>query len=145
MILELHAADPIAFGVHDQTYDERFESPDSVALRAGLHAIGDSWRHINRDTAQAVLRFILSHDMAFSLPRLPETVVREVIQDFIGRFSLSAQFYTNGSWAEGYRSAPNTTTSFGPEWQPLTDATFDGGVLALDSKRSGLLWIEDED
>jgi hypothetical protein len=145
VILELHAADPIAFGVHDQTYDECFETPDSVALRAGLHAIGESWRHIDREAAEAVLRFILSHDLAFSSLRLPEPTVLDVIQDFIGRFSLSAQFYTNGSWAEGYRSAPNTTTSFGPEWQPLTDATFDGGVVALDSERAGLLWIEDED
>jgi hypothetical protein len=46
-----------------------------------------------------------------------------------------AVFVTNGTLA--------LTTEGG--WLPLTDATFDTGVVGISRSRVGLLWVEGED
>ncbi len=67
------------------------------------------------------------------------------MEEFLAEFGLEASFFTNGNWEEGWKRAEDGRSAVGPSWDPVTSATFDGGVIALDQERSGILWLGDED
>jgi len=144
-LVDLHRADPIAFGFRLVVSSEIHTNPDSAAVAFGIKALGDAWREVSRTVAKSILLELLRKDMAFLLPRLEESVVRTSVDDFLASFSVGSRFFTNGNWERGWVRSKHSNTSVGPEWSPATDATFDGGIVAIDSWRSGILWLEDED
>jgi hypothetical protein len=144
-LAEIHKADPIAFGLRLAVTQEKHASADLAAEAFGIRALGENWREVSRSEANVVLVALLREDMAFSLRRLGDLQVRAAIDDFLGSFSPSARFFTNGNWEEGWTRSKHSSSSFGPAWTPATDATFDGGVIVIDSNLSGILWLEDED
>ena len=56
-----------------------------------------------------------------------------------GRFDEDAGFFTNSEFATHLVFINQNG------WQPLTEATFDSGVVAVDRRGVGILWVEDED
>ncbi|RYD60919.1 MAG: hypothetical protein EOP83_18290 [Verrucomicrobiaceae bacterium] len=144
-LLDLHRVDPIAFGFRLVVSSEIHASPDSAAVAFGIKVLGEAWREVSRTVAESILLELLRKDMAFSSPRLEEPVVRAGVDEFLASFSAESRFFTNGNWEMGWIRSKHSSTSFGPEWSPTTDATFDGGVIAIDTWRSGILWLEDED
>ena len=146
MLLDtIHAKDAIASALCLEVREQIFSAPDEAAQEFGISPLGDKWRHIDRNTAFRVLLALLLNDMAFSYARVPEDQARQSIEEFLSKFSEEATFFTNGNWEEGWTKTKSSSTSFGPQWEPATQATFDGGVLVLDQSRSGILWLEDED
>jgi hypothetical protein len=144
-LAEMHAADPIAQELHLHVVDQTFDEPDSAGAHFGLKAIGDCWRAVDRDTARSILITLLREDMAYSLERIPLESAESGADEFLGAFSPGSQHFTNGNWEAGWSKSAHGGAAVGPGWQPVTDATFDGGILVLDSSRTGLLWFEDED
>ena len=146
MILDaLHAKEAIASALYLEVCEQAFADPDEAARAFGIRPIGEKWRRLDRDTTSRVLLALLIQDMAFSEPRVPEDQARAASDEFLGSFGAGAAFFTNGKWEDGWTTSAGTGVSFGPEWEPVTEATFDGGVLVLDVARSGILWLEDED
>ena len=144
-LVEMHHRKPIAFGFHYKLFAARFDHPDDAATSFGLKPIGDAWRQVDRATAKMILNILLKEDMAYSWERLPDPITRKEADQFVSNFSEAAKFFTNGTWEAIPRESEDWRVGYGPQWHPATDATFDGGVLALDAESSGLLWLEDED
>jgi hypothetical protein len=141
----LHAKQAIAFALHLEVLDRAFIDIDEAARTFGLQPLGDKWRAIDRVTAMRVLFALLIEDMAFSSPRMSEQEARMASEEFLSQFGAGSRFVTNGNWEDGWTRSKHSSTAFGPEWTPATNATFDGGVIVLDRSRSGVLWLEDED
>jgi hypothetical protein len=145
LVDNLNAKQSIAQALHSEVRDQRFSGPDDAAREFGIHPLGDRWRKVDRATASSVLFSLLVEDMAYSSPRLPKEQATAAAEEFLEKFGVDASFFTNGNWEEGWRRAKDGRSGVGPSWEPATSATFDGGVIALDQNRSGILWLEDED
>lgn len=146
MVLKaLHAKEAIAFALHLEIRAQAFAHIDDAAREFGLRPLGDRWRGVDRDTAARVLFALLIEDMAFSSPRMSEEEAKSACDEFLSQFGTDSWFFTNGKWEDGWTKSESKGASFGPSWEPATDATFDGGVIVLDRSRSGVLWLEDED
>ncbi|MCX6852500.1 MAG: hypothetical protein NTY98_26715 [Verrucomicrobia bacterium] len=141
----LHEAEPVACGLYLDICDQGFVNPDEAAVHFGLKQLGPHWREVDRAIAAALLSRILCEDMAFQQPRISEPESKICISEFLEHFGKAARFFTNGMWEVGWRKSKHSSTCFGAESVPATDATFDGGLLVLDEGKSGVLWLEDED
>ncbi len=141
----LHAREAIASALYSGVRELGFSDPDEAARSFGIRPLGKMWRRVDRETAELVLLALLKEDMAYSSPRISESEAKSVTAEFFAHFSADATFLTNGNWEEGWTKSADIAAAFGPQWEPATNATFDGGMLAFDLKRSGILWLEDED
>ncbi|WP_055046038.1 hypothetical protein [Devosia sp. A16] len=56
-------------------------------------------------------------------------------EDALGEFDAGATFLSNGLWEAGPSSS----------WDPLTNATFDCGVIGYNDRNAFVFWIEEED
>jgi hypothetical protein len=114
---------------------KRIESVADLAAAFGLLAEADYYREIDAATAQVILARLVGRDMAYGVEVVPADRASELAARFLAQFGSGSRFFTNGDW---HRDDP-------AEWEAVTEATFDGGVLALGGRRSGCLWVEDED
>jgi hypothetical protein len=75
---------------------------------------------------------------------MPLARAQELADRFAAQFGPGARYFTDGTW-----HLPNTLIRCGdiggPSWDPVTQATFDTGVLVIGRKWSGYVWVEDED
>jgi len=141
----LHEKQMIADGLHLDITQGSLKTPDDVARHYGLQEIGAAWRQVDRSTAVMILRSLLAEDMAHQSPRLELGQVNVAIDQFMAPFAEVTTFFTNGTWETGWQKGKHSNTVFGPDWEPITQATFDGGIVALGTDVFGILWIEDED
>jgi hypothetical protein len=116
----------------------RFAKQDilELAREFGLHDDPSAFAPITGSDAVALVASILHKDMAYSYPMMAEERARELAEQFLKQFGAEAKLYSNGwtGWETGSTS-----------WNPVTDATFDTGVLIIGNDRSGCIWVEDED
>jgi hypothetical protein len=116
----------------------RFAHQDilELAREFGLHDDPSAFVPITGSDAVALVASILHKDMAYSHPMMSEERAKELARQFLEQFGAEAKFYSNGwtGWETGSTS-----------WNPVTDATFDTGVLIIGNDRSGCIWVEDED
>ncbi len=137
----LHEAEAVASKLYLDVCEQDFASPDEAALRFGLNPLQTDWRTIDKPLALAVLESLLRTDLAYGQPRLSKHETKISIEEFITHFGLRAQFFTSGEW--------ETRGHFNAETGVCLDQgsypAFDGGVLALDEGKAGVLWLEDED
>ena len=116
-------------------------SVGEAARLFGLSDHPDAFLEVPEEEAAAVLVAVLSTDMAYHCPILPPAEAEHLARAFLGAFAgARPRFYTNGDFAK-LRSAPASW----PAWFPVTDATFDTGVLVLARGRVGCAWFMDED
>jgi hypothetical protein len=120
-------------------------SPSLVELAEefGLFPDPATYREIEVSYAMCIIQGILHQDLAYDAEIMPASLAAELAEKFLGQFDLNqARFYTNGHFFEisGDKSAIS-----GTGWTPATPATFDTGVLAISSRASGCIWVEDED
>lgn len=116
-------------------------SVGEAARRFGLSDHPEAFVEVLEEEAAAVLAAVLSTDMAYHCPIVPLAEAERLARAFLDVFAGSQpRFYTNGDFAK-LRSAPGTW----PAWFPVTDATFDTGVLVLAQGRVGCAWFMDED
>jgi hypothetical protein len=113
------------------------EYTDSVATAfvkgLALHA-PTAWTKLDpRDALQAATR-VLQLDLAYKAPVMTNDIATSLALRFFELCGEGAAYLTNGSLA---------LTGTGA-WSPLTDATFDAGIVGVTSTRVGLLWVEDE-
>ena len=117
---------------------------DALARGLDFHALGRSWRELARPEAHAVLAAVLARDLAYDGELMDESEARAFADEFLRQFSVDAQFFTNGEFRRQAADASEQAQCTA-EWDPLTEATFDTGVVAVDVDRAGLFWFEDED
>jgi len=119
---------------------ERVEGLAASALGnafAPQPSLDDALEQIDAATARAVIASILVKTLAYDSDWVERADAEHVASIFVACFSDDADFWTNGELSRRDRSARS--------WSPLTSATFDTGVLAVDDEAVGILWVTDED
>ena len=97
-----------------------------LAREFGLRADQSSYRGIDEASARSSILRLLHRDMAYNAEVMPIVQAEQLTDRFLAQFGEGSMFFTNN-------------------WCPVTDATFDEGVLVLGPNSCGCLWIEDED
>ncbi len=120
------------------------EAADRLAAAQGFALLGPRWRRIDLAAARRIIERILERDLAYDTAVMPADDAASLAEQWLGLTSESRAFFTNGTWSEGpVQTAPRATA--GPSWDPITDSTFDAGVVAVDQERAVMLWVQDED
>jgi hypothetical protein len=102
----------------------------------GLSGIGDQWREINREAAVSLATAFLARDLAYHSQLMNDEEARTLAERFASVFGADARFFTNTDFAAG-------ASSWG--WMPLTESTFDAGLVGADASLLGALVVQDED
>jgi hypothetical protein len=114
-----------------------------LAAEFGLADDPASYKEIDVVAARRLIQLLLSQDMAYNSDIVPPALAAELTERFLDQFgAVGVRFYTNGTFH--LVQGPRLTWS-GVSWDPMTQATFDTGVLIVGPQCSGCLWIEDED
>ena len=125
--------------------DSPLPAVNAFVQQCGFKPLADGWQAIDAAGARRILVNILHRDMAYSIERMPPEdaarIADAVLHDAV---AVPARFYTNGSYDKQPETLSDRVTC-GPSWNPITDATFDSGVVFVTACKIGLLWIEDED
>ncbi len=108
---------------------------DNIAVSNGFLPLGTCWREISRSLAAKLLRRILHRGLAYGTKMMTAYRAETLAARFLALTDSPNRHFTNGTF-EQPRDAG---------WTPLTNATFDTGVLSVSSQRFALLWVEDED
>jgi hypothetical protein len=91
---------------------------------------------LDAKSAKIVLVTFLSRSFAGHGDCIPSARAQELADAFVADVGgQAATFYTNGYWEE---PTPRS-------WTPLTDAVFDGGLIAIGSSIAACVWIEEDD
>lgn len=114
---------------------------DEFVASFGFTGLGDAWIEINIQAGKALVREILYKDLAYGSAMMPENEAAMLTERFFALFDASVRCFTNGNLV--VRDA--NPTEVPGSWDPITEATFDAGVVCLSSSRIGILWVEDED
>ena len=115
--------------------DQAPEGAANGAVRAlGMKPV--RWRMLAASEAVRALRRALHRDLAYDATIMPEEVAHGLALRIVRFFGQGALFYTNQSHAEGQSTG---------SWDPVTDATFDTGIIAVGARHVGVVWFMDED
>ena len=88
-----------------------------------------------RDEAEAILRELLWKDMAYEGECMPRERAALIARAILAENSVTcSRFFSNGNWARR------------ESWNPLTESTFDAGLLvSLVGGQYFCIWFQDED
>jgi hypothetical protein len=123
------------------TSDNPVSLIDSTLTRLGFPALSTEWREVVPDQAAKILRNVLHRDLAYTVEIMPVEVAEQFAARFRSIFPTTTRYFTNGTWRAGRSGEFEHPVS----WSPLTDATFDAGIVAVGEGFVGLAWVEDED
>lgn len=98
-------------------------------------------REIDMRLARRILRRILSFDLAYQIDLLEPERARRIADDFLSFFADDARYFTNAR----FMGEDGDGELYLRAWYGLTPATFDTGIVAVDARRVGMLWVQDED
>jgi hypothetical protein len=142
VVAEIHAARDCGV-VHCGVSAHPSPSLAEVAAEFGLAPDLASYKEIDAASARRLAELVLNQDMAYNAEIMPADRAAELAGRFLAQFGTDGvRYYTNGTFHEP--RGPKLTWS-GAGWDPVTEATFDTGVLVLGPGCSGCLWVEDED
>lgn len=97
-------------------------------------------REVQRPEARSILMSLLMKDMAYHADIMSLSEAESLVDHFLSAFSaVDARFVTNLEKPE------NTDRPFDLASSPMTQSTFDGGVICIARPIAGCIWIEDED
>ncbi len=115
-----------------------------LAREFGLHGELSCYKEIDETAARHLVWRVLHRDMAYNTEIMPDARAAELTDRFLAQFGPGTRYFTNGTW-HLLPVAEAGTVIAGASWDPVTDATFDTGVLAISPECSGCLWVMDED
>ncbi len=114
---------------------------DEFVTTFGFTGLGDEWIEVGIDAAKTLVRRILFKDLAYSIAMMSDDEAALLTERFFGLFNGSVRCFTNGNLVVPAADPAEVPGS----WTPITEATFDAGVVCLGGSRIGILWVEDED
>lgn len=123
-----------------------FQGADIVSREARLGRLGyrdmpeHLWVAATRDEAVRVIAGCLARDLAYDEEIMPEEDARELAVAFVATFDGNARFLTNSR-----RFLVDSKSYSSDGWTPISQATFDTGVIVEAEGVVGIVWVEDED
>jgi hypothetical protein len=109
---------------------------DKFVESLGLRPIAEEWLRTEPPAARRIVLDILERDLAYGMPAVPPPLALELTDALFAPFGLGSLYFAN--------CAPRVRAN-GWSWCPLSDATFDVGVVCLSDERIGVLCVQDED
>src|SRR5262249_43061914 len=100
---------------------------DSTLSDIGFRSLSSAWREISPPDAVSILRNILHRDLAYRAEIMPAWLAAELATRFCELFPETTRYFTNGTWDIG----PSGQLEQPRSWCPLTEATFDAGIVAV--------------
>ena len=91
---------------------------------------------ISPQRAETLLAAALGRDLAYRVAVMPVDVAAELARQLVEVLEPGARWWTNGDVADRGNFAA---------WNPLTEATFDSGVIGISETRTLIAWVMDED
>lgn len=118
-------------------------SLERLAGEFGLQVEASRYQEIGGDAACRLVFLALHQDLAYCQELVPVERAVHLAEHFVDAFDHEdTRFYTNGNFHEG---PGDQVTWPGASWNPMTESTFDTGVLVIGPALSGVFWVEDED
>ena len=108
---------------------------DEFVAKFKLVGLSGSWKEIGSSTAREIVSEVIFRDLAYGVSMTTEEHAFCLAEQFLSNFVIEPRFFTNGTHENGRLS----------NWYPISEATFDIGVICLDDQRIGILWVQDED
>jgi hypothetical protein len=113
-------------GLDIHTKESRLALLNQHCERKGLHSLADHWHEIDGNTGKALLRKMLQYDLAYSSAQITsadkaEYFYQALISPFLGKAMYG---YTN------WKGSP-WDSSTEASWMPLTEHTFDLGIVLI--------------
>lgn len=133
---------PIArtVGVSRCTYAHTFNTDlNYILLLFGLLPKIADLMAISAIKAEGILATLLWKDMAYSAEIISLEYAQQLARHFVMTQKAGTKFFSNADW----QASLDHSNGFG--WTPFTDATYDGGVIAVGSNYASCIWFEDED
>jgi hypothetical protein len=89
----------------------------------------------DRETAFAILRELLWKDMAYEGECMPRSQAEAVANQLLLQYSIpESKYFSNGDWSKR------------ESWNPLTESTFDAGLIVTGNDGTYFcIWFQDED
>jgi len=125
-------------------YLERAATLMEVAQEFSLNDDNANYHTISLAKAEEIVARLLHQELAYNSEIMPMEQAWNLALDFLRGFDQAdARFYTNVDFGTIRQTGPDSWA--GPQWNPVTNATFDAGVIAIHPKRAACFWVEDED
>jgi hypothetical protein len=123
-----------------------FRGADIVSRQDRLKRLGYRniperlWVTATRDEALNIVTDCLARDLAYDQEVMPADAARQLATAFLANFDDNAQFLTN---SRRFLDDSHPGGNYG--WEPISQASFDTGVLVEANGVIGIVWVEDED
>ena len=106
-----------------------------VLAKFGLRADASLLVEYDEETARAILGTLLWKDMAYSCECMPKAQAEQLAREVLAEHAdANSRYYSNGDWSKS------------ESWNPLTEATFDAGlIVSRGNTEYFCIWFEDED
>jgi hypothetical protein len=98
----------------------------------------NEWTELDAAGAFEATTRIIQNDLVYGAPIMAIETAEMLSRRFLQTFAEAPIFLTNGHGSLG-------RSGMSGAWSPLTDATFDTGIIGVSPGRVGLLWFEEED
>lgn len=118
---------------------------DGYVASLGFHSINDKWIKISLSDAYNILPYLVTHSIAYGVELRFSKELREIVQEFMSLFSTDYRYFTNGNWHEVINMENNASVVINPSWTPLSESVFDSGLVWINNKLVGIIWIEEND
>lgn len=116
---------------------------DRIAQAHGFRPLGDRWLEISAHDAQVIATSLLHRDLAYGEEIIPLVEAEDLATSFLDLAPEPHTYFTNGEWAGALEDDGSLQTAIG--WDPISDATYDAGIVCVGDGVSAILWVEDED
>lgn len=110
--------------------------PDQYVKCLGFKPLGEKWRGLERERALVKMEFVLHRDLAYGTPRMRRETARTLAEGFLALFDTTRCHYYTNDCSDGEQLSA---------WEPISESTFDRGVVVSDERHIGILWVQDED
>ena len=112
------------------------QAADAYVESLGFRPVGEGWNTLSREEASRSIVAILTESLAYHCPMLEKADAERVSGEFLSGFPSARAVFLSNSETIG----PGAVAS-----SPISQATFDAAIVALDEAQIGVLCVEDED
>jgi hypothetical protein len=124
---------------------------DLVVQVHDFRGLGDGWSMISGADALAIVTTLLHRDLASNTELMSLAQASDLATRFFDLVPEPHTYFTNGDWTTS--SDPTldaTSASTHPlatleGWDPISDATYDSGVVCVGEGSAAVLWVEEAD
>lgn len=119
------------------------ESLSKTLKRLGFFDNTERLDTISVELAREIIARILWKDLAYSAELMPKNKAYEFADNILDEYhTRQCTIYTNSTWEECKTENLNLELS---RYNPMTNATFDSGIIIKHPNYCFCIWVEDED